>query len=129
MAVPPLLAAATAAAASTRRLNLGVGNCAAGRIADVLAAGSLLSGSEVSEDRLDVVVEPGRVLFSHGADFSDESGQTAASSWSGSISSLGVQMMGDSKPDRRHTRSIRERMAAFAMCRKFQVTKIVGRRA
>ena len=95
MAVPPLLAAATAAAASTRRLNLGVGNCAAGRIADVLAAGSLLSGSEVSEDRLDVVVKPGCVLFSHGGDFSDD--RVRLRRLHGRVhQSLGVQMIGGS---------------------------------
>ena len=54
------------------RLNLPVRGCAASGIANVLAAGSLLSSLNVSENCFDVVIKPGRVLVSYGPDFSDD---------------------------------------------------------
>ena len=41
-------------------------------IADILAARSLLSGPNVSENCFDVVTKPSRVLVAYGPDFSDD---------------------------------------------------------
>ena len=54
------------------RLNLPVRGCAASGIADVLAAGSLLSGLNVPENCFDVVIKSGRVLVAYGSDFGDD---------------------------------------------------------
>ena len=61
---------ALASSASPGRLNFGLRSCAASGIADVLAAGSLLSGLNVPENCFDVVIKAGRVLVAYGPDFS-----------------------------------------------------------
>jgi hypothetical protein len=82
-------------------------------------AGLLATTPEVLDDGMHVVPMPCKQRFTSAANFLDD---WVGHGWT-SINSIGVQIVGGSKPWVRQTASILPRNVAFAKCRQFQVSR------
>ncbi len=78
---------------------------------------------DVSEDGIQIVVEPGCQPVSYCPQFGQDWVSVHRPLLSTSTSSSGVHSTGGPTPARRQTNSIRGLATAFAMCRKFHVTR------